>query len=134
MWGGGGCDARFSPCVTAKDIINAIKQQWAEKQNFEWDDPASFARVLEHLCTGVEEILKTQDYPMLQLQSPIYILGDIHGNFADLDVYLSNLINFGDMRCAWSQTAAEEGGVCAAKRSAWVALRESGGNGRRSFA
>jgi protein phosphatase len=50
----------------------------------------------------VKEILD-QEPRMLKLKSPIYVLGDIHGNFEDLSYFMQQLVLFGDFEfCPYS--------------------------------
>ncbi|CAH1962673.1 unnamed protein product [Acanthoscelides obtectus] len=62
--------------------INKIKEP---KANYTWGqlDPANFARNLINVCNQVKEVFRAEPR-MLELSSPCYIMGDLHGNVADL--------------------------------------------------
>ena len=85
-------------CDAAQTMVVLLEDMWRHNGCFEWKDPENFESSILHLCQIAESVLKLQDYPLLELQSPLYILGDIHGNFDDLYFYLQHLITFGDMR------------------------------------
>lgn len=51
------------------------------------------ARAIMELA-GAAVLLLAEDPVLLQIQSPVYILGDIHGNFGDLDYFLSRTLAF----------------------------------------
>eukprot|EP01062_Namystynia_karyoxenos_P020512 TRINITY_DN1775_c0_g1_i1.p1 TRINITY_DN1775_c0_g1~~TRINITY_DN1775_c0_g1_i1.p1 ORF type:complete len:603 (+),score=170.32 TRINITY_DN1775_c0_g1_i1:105-1913(+) len=58
-----------------------------------------FAQQVLQLCQHAERLL--QQEPMLvRLRSPVYVFGDIHGNYDDLAYFLDKLIPFGEIRCA----------------------------------
>eukprot|EP01064_Diplonema_japonicum_P019107 TRINITY_DN27808_c0_g1_i1.p1 TRINITY_DN27808_c0_g1~~TRINITY_DN27808_c0_g1_i1.p1 ORF type:complete len:558 (+),score=58.92 TRINITY_DN27808_c0_g1_i1:50-1723(+) len=57
----------------------------------------AFGRHLIALCAEVTSHLKTEPL-QLQLQSPIYVFGDIHGNFRDLHYFLSELVLFKNIK------------------------------------
>eukprot|EP00759_Apiculatamorpha_spiralis_P028446 PhF_6_TR30943/c0_g1_i1/m.45464 len=54
-----------------------------------------FGRAILHLCSILEPMLR--DKPLhVEVPSPCYVFGDIHGNIEDLVKFCSNLINFWD--------------------------------------
>jgi len=59
-------------------------------------DREGFGRALLHLCTLVEPILMSGG-KHVDLNSPCYVFGDIHGNLEDLVKFTQNLINFWDL-------------------------------------
>uniref|UniRef100_A0A7S1IGF9 Serine/threonine-protein phosphatase n=1 Tax=Eutreptiella gymnastica TaxID=73025 RepID=A0A7S1IGF9_9EUGL len=85
-------------CNAAEAMVILLEDMWRRNGCFEWKDPEAFESSILELCQAAKSVLTLQDYPMLELQSPLYILGDIHGNFDDLYFYLQRLITFGDMR------------------------------------
>ena len=58
--------------------------------------PQSFAQDIIHLCTEAVKVFEAE--PMyLNLPSNIFVIGDIHGNYADLQYFMSELLLFGDI-------------------------------------
>nr|CAI5835319.1 unnamed protein product [Callosobruchus analis] len=62
--------------------INKIKDP---KANYTWGqlDPNSYARNLIYVCNQVREVFRSEPR-LLEVNSPCYIMGDLHGNVADL--------------------------------------------------
>eukprot|EP01095_Lingulamoeba_sp_RSL-Kostka_P015373 TRINITY_DN705_c0_g1_i1.p1 TRINITY_DN705_c0_g1~~TRINITY_DN705_c0_g1_i1.p1 ORF type:complete len:432 (-),score=115.93 TRINITY_DN705_c0_g1_i1:323-1618(-) len=105
--------------VLAKNILKKLKTKLfpVEDYNYEyaeishqWDSRKDITYIQNNiikLCEATKEILK-QDDMLIKLQSPCYILGDLHGNYKDLqffaktfwgmgiDMIPSNLIFLGD--------------------------------------
>eukprot|EP00667_Euglena_gracilis_P006254 EG_transcript_6307 len=94
----GGLVSMFAVSERASSIITQITNHWEANKKFNWEHPEKFGLEVLELCRGLEPVLMAQEYPLLHLRSPLYILGDLHGNFDDTIFYMSNLINLGDIR------------------------------------
>eukprot|EP00992_Anisonema_acinus_P001741 TRINITY_DN10536_c0_g1_i1.p1 TRINITY_DN10536_c0_g1~~TRINITY_DN10536_c0_g1_i1.p1 ORF type:complete len:550 (+),score=110.75 TRINITY_DN10536_c0_g1_i1:42-1691(+) len=85
----------------AQQVVNLLNSQWREKQDPTFPGLDSqvelYGKLLTQLCSKAARLLR-QEPLLLSLRSPIYVMGDIHGSFGDLDYFLSNLINFGSMQ------------------------------------
>eukprot|EP01012_Entosiphon_sulcatum_P057001 TRINITY_DN80710_c0_g1_i1.p1 TRINITY_DN80710_c0_g1~~TRINITY_DN80710_c0_g1_i1.p1 ORF type:complete len:596 (-),score=78.79 TRINITY_DN80710_c0_g1_i1:70-1836(-) len=55
------------------------------------------AQMLLELCPMVGTLCRS-DPLLLQLQSPLFVMGDVHGNFKDLVFFTEQLSTFGDMK------------------------------------
>eukprot|EP01062_Namystynia_karyoxenos_P020513 TRINITY_DN1775_c0_g2_i1.p1 TRINITY_DN1775_c0_g2~~TRINITY_DN1775_c0_g2_i1.p1 ORF type:complete len:605 (+),score=191.39 TRINITY_DN1775_c0_g2_i1:88-1815(+) len=51
------------------------------------------------MCKRVKALL-LEERMLLRLRSPLYVFGDIHGNFFDLHYFLDRLIAFGEIKCS----------------------------------
>ncbi|XP_050311412.1 uncharacterized protein LOC126746990 isoform X2 [Anthonomus grandis grandis] len=73
--------------------INNIKDT---KTSYTWGqlDPAVFGRNLIQVCNQVREIFKNEPR-LLELNSPMYIMGDLHGNVNDLLCFERTLWHIG---------------------------------------
>ncbi|XP_076250134.1 uncharacterized protein LOC143189981 [Rhynchophorus ferrugineus] len=73
--------------------INNIKDS---KTSYTWGqlDLTTFARNLIQVCNQVREIFKNESR-LLELNSPVYIMGDLHGNVADLLYFEKTLWHIG---------------------------------------
>ncbi|XP_030745239.1 uncharacterized protein LOC115874277 isoform X2 [Sitophilus oryzae] len=73
--------------------INNVKDS---KTSYTWGqlDPNIFARNLIQVCNQVREIMRNQAR-LLELSSPVYIMGDLHGNVADLLYFERTLWHIG---------------------------------------
>lgn len=93
--------APLSPqSMTATNMIKYLSETFAYNGFVHEPSPKQMeavGRSLLNICQDVEQIL-AQSPPHPEIQSPVYTFGDIHGNFADLHYFCSNIISFGDMR------------------------------------
>jgi len=64
---------------------------------FVWSPTAlvELYQLIEPLCAGCIQLLKQDEYPLLRLTSPAFVLGDIHGRFDDLYFLLSQFYTDG---------------------------------------
>ncbi|KAL1494191.1 hypothetical protein ABEB36_009828 [Hypothenemus hampei] len=73
--------------------INNVKDT---KTSYIWGqlDPLVYGRQLIQICNQVREIFRNEPR-LLQLTSPVYIMGDLHGNIADLLYFERTLWHIG---------------------------------------
>jgi predicted phosphodiesterase len=63
----------------------------------EWSDKDAlntFKSLMLPLCEATTRALKKDDM-LIKLQSPVYVLGDLHGNYKDLQFFAKNFWNMG---------------------------------------
>eukprot|EP00668_Euglena_longa_P042281 GGOE01055857.1.p1 GENE.GGOE01055857.1~~GGOE01055857.1.p1 ORF type:complete len:471 (-),score=156.20 GGOE01055857.1:399-1781(-) len=60
---------------------------------FRHTDLQTFAQCINTLCINVDPTTA-----MLDLQSPMYVLGDIHGNYKDLNYLSKNIVQFNSLK------------------------------------
>eukprot|EP01059_Diplonema_ambulator_P034344 TRINITY_DN7632_c0_g1_i1.p1 TRINITY_DN7632_c0_g1~~TRINITY_DN7632_c0_g1_i1.p1 ORF type:complete len:585 (+),score=150.67 TRINITY_DN7632_c0_g1_i1:40-1755(+) len=98
-WGSGGGAVSPYGSNVAESILDYLNHSFAK--NYEHiNRPGTidaFGRHLIALCSEVTSHLKTEPL-QLQLQAPIYVFGDIHGNFRDLHYFLSELVLFKNIK------------------------------------
>lgn len=98
MYGGGALTPQSG---TATALVSYLVSSFAKKNNFSHDpNPQqleALARTIMSVCNEVEHMLKSEE-PHPTIPSPCYVFGDIHGNFKDLFYFLSNIVNFSDLR------------------------------------
>ena len=92
----------------ATNMLNYLQNGFApnKEYNYEWDEPShvwhkhqqDFLSLCVPLCTEVKRLL-AEDAILLTLQSPAYVLGDVHGNFKDLQFFAKSFWNFGLKLC-----------------------------------
>ncbi|KAJ9584056.1 hypothetical protein L9F63_021593, partial [Diploptera punctata] len=72
----------FCTPVAAGD---AAKKGARSKDAFTWGqiDPVAFGKVLLQICAKATEICRRESR-LLEIQSPVFVLGDLHGNLPDL--------------------------------------------------
>jgi diadenosine tetraphosphatase ApaH/serine/threonine PP2A family protein phosphatase len=72
------------------------KGGYAAKPAFDWGevDRGSLAKCIIGLCTQARELLMSEPR-LIELSAPVYILGDIHGNFPDLTCFEKALWRLG---------------------------------------
>lgn len=68
------------------------KKKGGDKPKFSWDNAPmnTFAEALIQICGQLEKML-CQEPRCLAIESPAYVLGDLHGNFEDLIAFESTL-------------------------------------------
>lgn len=59
--------------------------------------PYYVSQILQ-LCKHAESIFQRENM-LMELKSPMYVFGDIHGNYSDLSYFLDKLVPFGEIRC-----------------------------------
>eukprot|EP01061_Rhynchopus_euleeides_P008300 TRINITY_DN17367_c0_g1_i1.p1 TRINITY_DN17367_c0_g1~~TRINITY_DN17367_c0_g1_i1.p1 ORF type:complete len:562 (+),score=182.16 TRINITY_DN17367_c0_g1_i1:295-1980(+) len=58
-----------------------------------------YCQQVQQMCKHAESILG-KERMLMRVRSPLYVFGDIHGNFEDLHYFLEKLIPFGEIKCA----------------------------------
>eukprot|EP01006_Ploeotia_vitrea_P056678 TRINITY_DN68116_c6_g2_i1.p1 TRINITY_DN68116_c6_g2~~TRINITY_DN68116_c6_g2_i1.p1 ORF type:complete len:772 (+),score=99.95 TRINITY_DN68116_c6_g2_i1:99-2414(+) len=86
----------------AGQVVDYLNHKFRKDPRLVHDNPERFANWVLRLCTEFSAIIKEEPV-FLRLRSPVYILGDIHGNFADLNYYLTQLIPFGHLKYCSNQ-------------------------------
>jgi len=81
---------------SASWMLDTISQVWNRdpgSQRFWWQEAEidSLFKHIETLCLAAKKVMKADPYPMLQITSPVCVLGDIHGSFDDLQFFLTQL-------------------------------------------
>eukprot|EP00164_Ancoracysta_twista_P019090 GFYU01033394.1.p1 GENE.GFYU01033394.1~~GFYU01033394.1.p1 ORF type:complete len:567 (-),score=158.77 GFYU01033394.1:205-1905(-) len=80
-----------SPEKSAENMLHRLSESHAHLSYF---CSEAFARDVILLCSRVEELL-LKESKVLELQSPLYVFGDIHGNMTDLLYFSKNIWTFG---------------------------------------
>eukprot|EP01013_Petalomonas_cantuscygni_P042930 TRINITY_DN779_c0_g1_i1.p1 TRINITY_DN779_c0_g1~~TRINITY_DN779_c0_g1_i1.p1 ORF type:complete len:478 (+),score=99.56 TRINITY_DN779_c0_g1_i1:88-1521(+) len=91
--------------LAGQAILRHIFTAWSPAtRSFNHGDRQRLHTFVEHIRTLCREsiaILKrVARLVMVHVRSPVYVFGDIHGNFHDLHFFLQRLIPFGDIRFA----------------------------------
>uniref|UniRef100_A0A7S1J1G0 Serine/threonine-protein phosphatase n=1 Tax=Eutreptiella gymnastica TaxID=73025 RepID=A0A7S1J1G0_9EUGL len=92
--------AQASELATA--VIEAIDSAWLQEQDDTFpslgiDRGDSFLRLLLPMLEYVRHVLAAEPL-CLRLQSPLFIMGDVHGNYQDLHFFLKETICFGQLK------------------------------------
>jgi len=87
--------------VVARGVLEIIGQHWQQFRDNSFDrmrldKGRTFLNLVLSLCGHVCPIL-TQDSLNIAIESPVYVMGDIHGKFGDLSFFLDKLIPFSDL-------------------------------------
>ncbi|KAL3274194.1 hypothetical protein HHI36_015610 [Cryptolaemus montrouzieri] len=82
------------------NLVNRQNKAQKKANQFTWGniDSALFAKRLITVCKLVNDLLKDEPR-LLQVSSPVYVLGDLHGNFNDLLHFESILWHVGPVLC-----------------------------------
>lgn len=89
--------------IAAQNVLRHVTNAWEPQRNTfnhgSRDDLNNFQSALLTVCTEATSILKrVARLVMVTVRSPVFVFGDIHGNFRDLHYFLDKLIPFGDIR------------------------------------
>eukprot|EP00667_Euglena_gracilis_P003648 EG_transcript_3659 len=81
----------------AQQMLDYLAQEFAEHGGaFTHRAVEEFGGQLLEMCDQLKQTLS--EPILLQLDSPVYVMGDIHGNFEDLLYFMKNLIQFGHLQ------------------------------------
>eukprot|EP01091_Cochliopodium_minus_P014529 TRINITY_DN4946_c0_g1_i1.p1 TRINITY_DN4946_c0_g1~~TRINITY_DN4946_c0_g1_i1.p1 ORF type:complete len:775 (-),score=194.86 TRINITY_DN4946_c0_g1_i1:41-2365(-) len=96
------------PNIMAQSLITCLTQGFlpVKDYNYEWDEPShvwhkhqqEFLQLCIPLCQQVQKVM-AEDPVLLSLSSPSYVLGDVHGNYKDLQFFSKSFWNFGLKLC-----------------------------------
>eukprot|EP01012_Entosiphon_sulcatum_P021898 TRINITY_DN2675_c1_g1_i2.p1 TRINITY_DN2675_c1_g1~~TRINITY_DN2675_c1_g1_i2.p1 ORF type:complete len:253 (+),score=31.91 TRINITY_DN2675_c1_g1_i2:26-784(+) len=82
----------------AKTIIDTLTEEFRNggTESFSRRRTKEFAQLLTSVCSAAKTILQN-DPVLVKLQSPVYIMGDIHGNYSDMALFMNQLTTFGQL-------------------------------------
>ena len=99
---------KTQPNVMAQNVMNYLIQGFipVKDYNYEWDEPShvwqknqqDFLQLCVPLCQQLTKVM-SEDPVLLSLSSPSYVLGDVHGNYKDLQFFCKSFWNFGIKLC-----------------------------------
>eukprot|EP00667_Euglena_gracilis_P005049 EG_transcript_5075 len=98
----GGNTVSTTASKVAKAVLEIITQNWMQYHDntfdkMRFDRGKTFLHLVTSLCSHVAPILNA-DPLLLEIQSPVYVLGDIHGKFQDLNFFMEKLCNFNELK------------------------------------
>eukprot|EP00668_Euglena_longa_P044149 GGOE01058750.1.p1 GENE.GGOE01058750.1~~GGOE01058750.1.p1 ORF type:complete len:641 (-),score=188.07 GGOE01058750.1:450-2312(-) len=78
------------------------KWRWVDvgdeaQMRFDWtpEEQQELYQLMRVLCLRCIQVFKAEDYPVLHLESPLFVMGDIHGRFDDLHFFLQQFYRSG---------------------------------------
>eukprot|EP00668_Euglena_longa_P038682 GGOE01049735.1.p1 GENE.GGOE01049735.1~~GGOE01049735.1.p1 ORF type:complete len:870 (-),score=284.69 GGOE01049735.1:7-2616(-) len=81
----------------AQQMLDYLVQEFSDNGGaFTHRNLDEFGGQLLEMCDQLKQMLS--EPILLQLDSPVYVMGDIHGNFEDLLYFMKNLIQFGHLQ------------------------------------
>lgn len=83
----------------APRLLDLITKQWERHQDETFSamkDVADYGDLLLRMCARAKELVG-RDSIIVEVQSPVYVMGDLHGSYRDLHFYVQHLVNFGHM-------------------------------------
>lgn len=100
LYAGDAIGGAMSPVSSyALSVYQYMLRVFAEDNKFTHNpaDMEGLGRMMVNLCKETEVVLRSEERH-IHVQSPVYVFGDIHGNFRDLHYFIKNLVSFGDLR------------------------------------
>eukprot|EP01065_Artemidia_motanka_P047339 TRINITY_DN7396_c0_g1_i1.p1 TRINITY_DN7396_c0_g1~~TRINITY_DN7396_c0_g1_i1.p1 ORF type:complete len:813 (+),score=122.10 TRINITY_DN7396_c0_g1_i1:230-2440(+) len=83
----------------AQRVLHMLREARVDAQTFQYKKPREFAQAVLSLCRAVTLVLEREPL-LIRRSSPVYVFGDIHGNFVDLTYFMDRLIPFGEIMYA----------------------------------
>eukprot|EP00755_Sulcionema_specki_P015750 Sspe_Gene.9862::Locus_3317_Transcript_1_4_Confidence_0.429_Length_2420::g.9862::m.9862 len=91
-------DDEFARPPEATTVLHMILEATSDNgKSFHYPRPREFATAILQLCRAVRPVLEREP-TLTRLSSPLYVFGDIHGNFSDLYYFMKNIICFGELQ------------------------------------
>eukprot|EP00667_Euglena_gracilis_P009519 EG_transcript_9673 len=94
------CTPRKS--LTAAKVLAFLRKSWdSYTTQFEYrtqsqQAPASFGQDIIQMCSEATKLFEAEPL-YLSIPSNVFVIGDVHGNYADLYYFMSELLLFGDI-------------------------------------
>eukprot|EP00667_Euglena_gracilis_P005018 EG_transcript_5048 len=90
----------LNPSLSAAPrLIDLLTKQWTRHQDETFTamkDVADYGDLLLRMCARAKELV-AKDPIVVEIQSPLYVMGDLHGSFRDVHFYVQHLVNFGHL-------------------------------------
>lgn len=83
--------------LEAMRVLHLIREARQGPHSFQYRKPREFAQAVLNLCQLAQSVLEKEPL-LVRRTSPVYIFGDIHGNYQDLTYFTDKLIPFGEVR------------------------------------
>eukprot|EP00756_Hemistasia_phaeocysticola_P014545 Hpha_TRINITY_DN15343_c2_g2::TRINITY_DN15343_c2_g2_i1::g.88302::m.88302 len=78
-------------------VLHLVREARQGPHSFHYRKPREFAQAVLNLCQLANSVLEKEPL-LVRRSSPVYIFGDIHGNYQDLTYFTDRLIPFGEVR------------------------------------
>lgn len=80
-------------------VLHMIREARTDPNTFNFRKPREFANAVFALCRAVTPLLEREPL-LIRKSSPVYVFGDIHGNYCDLTYFMDRLLPFGEIMYA----------------------------------